>query len=50
MKKGLTVTVIIAFALAFALSNDSTLLAGPQFLSPYGAGPAPTIPILPPIN
>lgn len=50
MKKRIAITMILTFALAIAMSTDVSILAGPDFISPFKAGPAPTIPILPPIG
>ncbi|MFA1642433.1 hypothetical protein AB5N96_06170 [Chryseomicrobium imtechense] len=50
MKKGILFGAILVFALAFSLSADVNVLAGPDFLSPFGPSKPPTIPILPPIG
>ncbi|MBM7706932.1 hypothetical protein JOD03_001860 [Chryseomicrobium aureum] len=50
MKRRLVFTAILAFALFFSVSTEITVLAAPDFASPLGAGRAPTIPILPPID
>jgi len=50
MNRKLLFTAFIAIVLAFTLTNDVTLLAAPDLMSPNGAGRTPTIPILPPIG
>lgn len=50
MKKRFVFTVVVAFALLFTFGNDIAMVAAPELFSPMGAGRAPTIPILPPIN
>lgn len=50
MKKRVVFTVLIAFTLLFTIGNDIAVIAAPELFSPMGAGRAPTIPILPPIN
>lgn len=49
MKKRIAFTFIIACALIFTFGNDTTITAAIDYISPMGAGKAPTIPILPPI-
>lgn len=50
MNRRLIFTALVAFALAFTLTSDISIMAAPELLSPNGAGRAPTIPIFPPVD
>lgn len=49
MKKRIAFTFLIACALLLTIGNEPSLAAAFNYISPMGAGKAPTIPILPPI-
>lgn len=50
MKKTYVITFIIAVAIMLSVTTEVPVLAVSDFLSPMGAGRAPTIPILPPVG